>query len=427
MGVSGWMGASNQWEYPISGSIQLPAPRPQPRAGSSRQPGTCHCHAPPRLMQIDRSDLDWAADQGLLSDQQADRLWTALQRRTSSGQPSSTSSEGIPSNGSSSEGKPSNGSSSNGSFSGGSQVAWQDPATIAYYAGALIVIVAMGWFALRVSEGYGPLVLGGIAAGYGAVFGSAGLYVRLWKNMPVAGGLLVAVAVAMVPVAAYGIEKGAGLWPALLGPGSLADRIQESWALEDALTLAAGAVAASRVRFSFLAVPPLVAGWHLAAGSGPELLNPEITASAQQWISVVYGTCAVGLARQVGRPGGQDYAFWGHLIGLLALWGGLTLMEKSEAGYAGYLLLSVGLALGTAVFRRQAFLVFGALGILTYLVHLAEEVFQGSVYFPIALSGIGVAVIYLGAKYRANRERLLRAIRSRMPRALQRLAPPRQE
>lgn len=430
------MGVSDQWEYPTPCATS---------SAESRQLEAAQYLSLPRaaaLMQIDRSDLDWAADQGLLSDQQADRLWTALQRRTSSGQPSSTSSEGIPSeespsegspsDESSSEGKPSNGSSSNGSssnrtFPGGSQVAWQDPATIAYYAGALIVIVAMGWFALRVSEGYGPLVLGGIAAGYGAVFASAGLYVRLRKSMPVAGGLLVAVAVAMVPVAAYGIEKGAGLWPALLGPGSLAERIQESWALEDALTLAAGAVAASRVRFSFLAVPPLVAGWHLAAGSGPELLNPEISIGAQQWISVVYGTCAVGLARQVGRPGGQDYAFWGYLVGLLALWGGLTLMEKSEAGYAGYLLLSVGLALGTAVFRRQAFLVFGALGILTYLVHLAEEVFQGSVYFPIALSGIGVAVIYLGAKYRANRERLLRAIRSRMPRALRRLAPPRQE
>ncbi len=383
-------------------------------------------------MQIDRSDLDWAANQGLLSDQQANQLWTALQRRTSSGQPSSTSSEessseGRPSDGSSSEGKPSSRSSSNGNFSSGSQVAWQDPATIAYYAGALIVIVAMGWFALRISEAYGPLVLGGIAAGYGAVFTSAGLYVRLRKSMPVAGGLLVAVAVAMVPVAAYGIENGAGLWPALLGPGSLAERIQESWALEGALTLTLGAVAASRVRFSFLTALPLVAGWHLAAGSVPELLHPEITAGAQQWISVVYGACAVGLARWTGRPGGQDYAFWGYLIGLLALWGGLTLMEKTEAGYAGYLLLSVGLTLGTAVFRRQAFLVFGALGILTYLVHLAEEVFQGSVYFPIALSGIGVAVIYLGAKYRANRERLLRAIRSRMPRALRRLAPPRQE
>jgi len=53
-------------------------------------------------------------------------------------------------------------------------------------------------------------------------------------------------------------------------------------------------------------------------------------------------------------------------------------------------------------------LVFGALGILTYLLHLADEVFHGSVYFPIVLSIIGVAVIYLGAKYQANRKELSR-------------------
>ena len=351
-------------------------------------------------MQIDRSDLEWAVQQGLLSEEKADRLWSALREQKNSSEETHHSE---------------------------SQPAWQDPSTIAYYAGALIVIVAMGWFALRVAEGYGPLVLGGIAAGYGAVFGGAGLYLRSRKDMPVAGGLLVAVAVAMVPVATYGFEQGAGLWPALIGPGDLTDRIQESWAAEETAALIVGTFAATRVRFSFLAALPLVAGWHLAAGSGPELLSPEMSTSAQQWISVAYGALAVGAARWADRLSGEDYAFWGYLVGLLALWGGLTFMDKSEAGYAGYLLFSVGLVLGTALFRRQAFLVFGALGILTYLVHLAEEVFRGSVYFPIALSVIGVAVIYLGAKYRKNRKKIARAVRSWMPAALRRLAPPKQE
>jgi hypothetical protein len=49
------------------------------------------------------------------------------------------------------------------------------------------------------------------------------------------------------------------------------------------------------------------------------------------------------------------------------------------------------------------------------------------VYFPIALSVIGVVVIYLGAKYRANQEKLAQAARSWMPAALRRLAPPQQE
>jgi len=69
-------------------------------------------------------------------------------------------------------------------------------------------------------------------------------------------------------------------------------------------------------------------------------------------------------------------------------------------------------------------LVFGALGILTYLLHLADEIFRGSVYFPIVLSIIGVAVIYLGAKYQANRKELSQTVRSWMPAALRQLAPP---
>jgi len=356
-------------------------------------------------MQIDRSDLKKAVGRGILSEGQAERLWNALRKLRASEEDV----ENAP---------------VKEELHGQSESTWQDPSTIAYWAGALIIIVAMGWFAVRVAENFGPLVLGSIATCYGAMFGAAGLYLRSNRSIPVAGGLLVAVSVTMLPVAIYGFEHGLELWPALIGRGDTANRIRESWALEEALTLVAGSIAASRVRFSFLAAPPLVAGWHLAVGSGPELLNPEMSISIQEWISVAYGAVAIGIARWMDRPAGEDYAFWGYLVGLAALWGGLTFMEKTEVGYLEYLLLSIGLTFSTAIFRRQAFLVFGALGILTYLLHLADEIFRGSVYFPIVLSIIGVAVIYLGAKYQANRKELSQTVRSWMPAALRQLAPP---
>lgn len=359
-------------------------------------------------MDIDRDDLDWAAEEGIVSAEQAGRLWGALQDRA---EPRSV---------------------------------WHDPSTLAYYAGALVVIVAMGWFAVRVADAFGPLVLAGTAAGYGIAFAGAGAYLRREVDLGVAGGLLVVVAVTMVPVVVYGLERGMGLWtvvvqgaeglallpaPSIRGwtQADLVAHLQESWVPEEGATVVAAAAALRYVRFPFLTAPAAFALWHMAVVSGPELFGTPWSENTELWGTVVLGAATIGGAYAIDRRARADYAFWGYLFGLAAFWGGLTAMDGgSEWAYFGYFLVNAVLVLGAVILRQWPFLGFGALGTLLYLAHLAGEVFAGSILYPLALSGLGVGLIYAGIMYQRNRAAIDRWLRAALPPVLRNLAPPRE-
>jgi hypothetical protein len=126
----------------------------------------------------------------------------------------------------------------------------------------------------------------------------------------------------------------------------------------------------------------------------------------------------------VDRRTREDYAFWGYLFGLMAFWGGLSLMQSSsEFNKFLYCLINLGLMLLAIFLDRRAFLVFGALGVFGYLGHLSYEVFKDSMMFPFALSVLGLLIIFLGIKYQRNREAIEAAILSLVPDGLKNLRP----
>ena len=106
----------------------------------------------------------------------------------------------------------------------------------------------------------------------------------------------------------------------------------------------------------------------------------------------------------VKRHSRADFAFWLHLFGLMAFWGGLTFAESSsEFGKAMYCLVNVGLILLSVFLMRRAYAVFGAIGVAIYLGHLASRVFEDSLLFPFALSFIGLGIIGAGLALHRNR------------------------
>lgn len=360
-------------------------------------------------MDIERQDLDWAADEGILSETQADRLWGALKKRRAA---------------------PSKADSS-----------WFDLASIAYYGGALIVLIAMVWFLVRGAEalGHGPVTF--IALLYGGAFVGAGAYLRTRRNLRVAGGLCLVLAVVMVPVVLYNFEHATGLWEGAyrltVGLGLLTEptsydllredlyrQLRQNGLLEEIGTVVAGVLAVRYVRFPFLTAPVALALWAMATITAPRLLAPEPAWEMQLWISVAFGAAMLVGAYLVDRRTEGDYAFWGYLFGLMALWGGLSLMQSgSEWEHLTYGLINAVLV-GLGVFlERRAFLGFGALGIFRYLGHLAYEVFANSVYFPLALSLLGVGIIYLGIQYQRHRGAIDRWFWARLPARLRRLSP----
>ena len=124
--------------------------------------------------------------------------------------------------------------------------------------------------------------------------------------------------------------------------------------------------------------------------------------------------------------GGDDFSFWGYVFGLMAFWGGLSVMDSgSELSRFLYGLINVGLVALSVILRQRVFIVFGSLGVLGYLGHLAYTVFKDSLLFPVALSLIGICVIWLGVTYQRHAHQLERIAQDRLPTALRNLVPER--
>ena len=278
--------------------------------------------------------------------------------------------------------------------------------TVLYYFGAMLMISACAWF---LGDKWDVLGAGGIcitAIVYIMIAASLGVWLRRREYL-VAGGLLITVAVSLVPLLVYSIERMTGLWPAG-DPGAYQNFypwIHGSWIVMELATIAVAAVALKFVRFSFLTAPMAFCFWFLSMDLAALILRQNsLQSEPAKWISVMVGALIIligfgldRLMRQRNAPRSEDFAFWCYLFGLMAFWGGLTAMESgSELRRLVYLLINIGLVALALKLKRTVFMVFGVLGIYAYLGHLAWEVFKDSVFFPFVLALLGLSLI-LGA------------------------------
>ncbi|HKA71523.1 MAG TPA: hypothetical protein VKE26_06935 [Xanthobacteraceae bacterium] len=304
-----------------------------------------------------------------------------------------------------------------------------DLAHVLWYAGALIVIGAMGMFSTLAFSQMGGVALATTAVIYAIVFAAAGHHLWHRRNLRTPGGLLIAIAVAMAPLAVYGIQDALGLWGTFGQPGTVRDFyvwIKGSWVFMEIATIVAGVVALWFYRFPFIVAIIAVALWFMSMDLTPWLFGrAEFTWDERRVVSMWFGLGVLLVAWIVDRrPRGGDFAFWLHLFGLMAFWGGLSLTESSsEIAKALYCLLNVGLVLLSVLLGRRVYAVFGTLGIAGYLTYLAQRVFKDSLMFPFALSLIGVAVIAAGLLYHRKQDAIAAWLAKVLPDAIKRLRP----
>jgi hypothetical protein len=275
--------------------------------------------------------------------------------------------------------------------------------TVAYYFGAMLMISACAWF---LGDKWESLGSGGVLATT-IIYAGIALGVGLWLRRigyVVGGGLLITVAVCLVPLITYSIEDLLGYWPAA-DPGRYGDyypKIDGSWIIMELATMAAALSALLYVRFGFLTAPLAFSLWFFSMDIAAWILGQEtLDWNAKAWISVAVGAVTIvfgyALDRTIhrdGEPRSEDFAFWCYLFGLMAFWGGLTSMDSdSEIGRFLYLLVNVGLVALALHLKRSTFLVFGAMGIYAYIGHLAYTVFQDSFMFPFVLAFLGLVMI----------------------------------
>jgi hypothetical protein len=198
-----------------------------------------------------------------------------------------------------------------------------------------------------------------------------------------------------------------------------------SWVPVELATIAAGLVALRFYRFPFLVAPVAVALWALSMDVAPWILgDPSPTWRLRRLVSVWFGLGTVVVAWAVDLRARGDFAFWLHLSGALAFWGGLTALDSdSEIARFVYCLINLGLIALGLFLQRRVYALFGGLGIALYLHHLAERVFADSLLYPFALSLIGLAAIGAGLLLHRHAAALQRALEGRLPSWLAALRP----
>jgi len=98
-----------------------------------------------------------------------------------------------------------------------------DLSHVLWYAGALIIIAAMGLFSTLAFSSMGGTALTATAFVYAALFTAAGHYLWHKRNLRTPAGLLITVAISMAPLAVYGVQSQLRAWGADGDPGSYAD------------------------------------------------------------------------------------------------------------------------------------------------------------------------------------------------------------
>jgi len=294
----------------------------------------------------------------------------------------------------------------------------------AYYLGALVVMSALGWFMNEAWARYGGWVLTLIAVAYAVAFAVAGE--SLWRKpgLRQPGGLLFTLAVWMTPLAVFGIQYALGWWPreARASYQEYYPQISGSWVVMEAATIVAASVALKLRPFPFLTFPLAFALWFLSLDVAALLIGSHglVAFEQKQLITLLFGATVLGVTYLLDHRTDQDYAFWLYLFGLVAFWGALT---YDGVGSVSYCLINLGLMLVAVLLQRKTFMVFGAIGVYSYLGHLAFDVFRNSLLFPAALTALGIAIIAAGVWYRSREAAVEETLLRILPGAVRRTLP----
>jgi hypothetical protein len=333
-------------------------------------------------MELNRRLLEDATQNGLLSERQAEQLWTFLSERARD-TPSFRFTH------------------------------------VLYYLGGLIAIGAMSLFMTLGWERFGGWGLLFIALAYAG----AGLWLTEYflnrSRLRIPAGITATFVVVLTPLAVYGLQAALGWWAEGKVFREYHTLIDWRWMFMEFATLASGTVMLWRYRLPFLVMPVAVTLWYMSMDLTPFLFgDADLTWELRKFVSLWFGLLIVLLAFWVDirTRHDKDYAFWLYLFGVAAFWGGLSMMHSdSELNKFIYLCLNLAMIAGGAMLSRRVFTVFGGLGAAGYLGHLAYDVFKDSMLFPFVLTILGLGVIYLGILWQRHEEKISGELRRLLP------------
>jgi hypothetical protein len=355
-------------------------------------------------MRIERTQLEAAAQRGIISEAQAGALWAFLEGERTAG-------------------------------AGGPEFAFNH---LLYYLGGLVAIGGVSVFVTIGWETLGGMGLFLVALAVMAVAVWLTDYFLAKQKLAIPAGLMAALIVAATPLAVYGLQRASGYWEFTTPYRTYHTLVDGRWIVMELVTLLVGAAVLWLWRLPFSVMPVAVTLWYMSMDLAPLLQNslsgidpsdPNLSYEQRnaywsaywelrKWASVVVGLAIIAgaIAIDRARRSQLDYAFWLHLAGVAAFWGGLSAMSSdSEVGKFIYFLINLFMLVFGVAIDRRVYTVFGALGIAGYLGYLSYKVFKDSLIFPFMLMLIGLGVVWLGVLWQRNERQIVEAIERWLP------------
>lgn len=283
--------------------------------------------------------------------------------------------------------------------------------SVIYYFGALLVIGAMGWFMTLGIEKLNSISIFLIASFYAILFYFAGYMLWFKKDFKIIGGLLYTMGVCMTPLIIYGLQKTYGLW--LFGnPGVYQNFylwIKGGWFFIELGTIIAGLITIRFVPFAFISAPIAFCLWFMSMDITPILFKTDYNNwFYKEILSIFFGLGMIIFSYLIDKKTKADYSFWLYIFGTLTFCGGLSLLfyDGNKINQFLYFLINIGLILISVFLKRYVFLIFGVLGVYSFLTYLSYSVFKQSLLFPFILSFIGLGTLSIGYLYQKNKQKL---------------------
>ncbi len=342
-------------------------------------------------MNISRSDLEAAAEAGLVQRDQIDLLFAFL-----------------------SKGEPKSG---NARFNG---------THVLYYLGGMLAIGAATVFAGLAIESLGMAALLGLSVLYALV--AIGAALKFEKhNLGVPAGIFATLAIALVPLVVFALQHVLGMWP----EGANAHYrdyhrwIDWRWMVMELATLAVGAVMLWRFRYPFLVMPLAVTLWYLGMDIVPALVaHADASWALRKQITLLFGLLMLLFAFFVDLRSRhtKDYAFWLYLFGVMTFWGAMSSMGSGQlSGKFIYLAINFLMIFIGAILGRRVFAVFGGIGIMLVLGKLSWDTFKDSFSFAVVLTLLGFALIGIGVWWSKHEAAISAKLRALLPQSLREL------
>ena len=294
---------------------------------------------------------------------------------------------------------------------------------VLYYLGGLIAIGAMTLFMNLGWEAFGGAGIFFISLLY------AGIGLKLTnslerKNLLVPAGICATFVVCLSPLAIYGLQVALSIWPDDSAYRDYHRLIKWHWIYMELGTVAIGTIMAWRYKYPFLIMPIAATLWYLIMDITAMITGGDYDWELRKLVSMYSGLLMIGLAFwiDIRSRKSSDFAFWIYIFGVLTFWGGLSAhYSDSEISKFMYFCINL-LMIGVGVMLvRRIFVVLGALGCCGYLAHLASSLFEDSWLFPIALSAVGIGIIYLGILWQKYETAITAKTRKLLPAAFQEL------